>query len=223
MLEKADYLQISKRGLTCSGCGISLVETEKHPSVLVESDEEDMPEASTPTDAPEQTEQAEQAEQAPAQDKPRQSNKKDEDDDQGYRRLDYCADCWQKIKDQAYFSFWIGKRKQSDLPPKKLNRAERNMALVALFDSLNEHNGAESNYTPHLFFLAHLLMKYKIFKWKPNEDRKNTTDKVILFSRTDSEEEVRIPDIDMADELIVTIKGEIEEYLAKSTGQEVKL
>lgn len=146
-----------------------------------------------------------------------------ERDEEGFRRLDYCDECWQKMKDHVFFSFWIGKPKASDLPPKKLNRAERDLALAALFDSLNERNGSEADYSPHLFFLAHLLMKYKLFKWKPARIHPKTGQSVLVFGRSDSEEEVEIPDVEMSDEAIVRVKDEVEAYLAKSVGQEVKL
>jgi len=97
------------------------------------------------------------------------------------------------------------------------------VALVALFDSLSDRNGVESDYTPHLFFLAHLLMQYRIFKWIPALRDPKTGAKTLQFTRSDSEDPVLIPDMELADDMIVTIKTEIEQYLERSTGQAIQL
>jgi hypothetical protein len=147
----------------------------------------------------------------------------EEAEEESFLRLDYCEACWQELKDRAFFSFWVSKRTTTDLPRKKLSKTERNLALVALFDSLSERDDSEVDFTPHLFFLAHLLMKFKIFKWVVTKPDPKTGDLVIHFARTDSEEEVLVADMDMPPEMVVRIKEEIESYLSESTGQPVRL
>lgn len=247
MFDKAEYLSVGKRSETCAQCGASLLDTDRHPSVLVDAEDcpiettaetsakvveiEEKPneggeesELGTPEEpqteaAPEQAGETTDDETLPDAPSPRAS-----DDDEGFHRHDYCPVCWQRMKDDAWFSFWIGRRNPSDLPKKKLNRTERNLALAALFDSLAERDD-ENDYSPHLFFIAHLLMKYKVFKWSPSVRDEKTGQEMIRFLRVgiDPEEEVLIPDMEMTDETILRVKTEVEEYLEETTGQTVQL
>ncbi len=253
MLGTPDYLRVKKRRTECSACGHSLVEEERIPSILLDpkepgtlsATETPLPEtapvstenpstetedtastvspASQETPAPEATpakresrgrKDAKASEKEPAP---------EETDDESFLRLDYCEACWQDLKDRAFFSFWVSKRTTTDLPRKKLSKTERNLALVALFDSLSERDDSEVDFSPHLFFLAHLLMKFKIFKWVVTKPDPKDGELVIHFARTDSEEEVLVPDMDMPPEMVVRIKEEIESYLSESTGQPVRL
>jgi hypothetical protein len=241
MLNEADYLHVSKRRTHCAGCGASLVENECHPSVLVAPEgagEWETPfdpahaEAASQADAPDAAPPAADAETAGEEESkpPTKGPEKDAAPDaessetnDAFLRLDYCATCWADIKERAYFSFWIGRRTESDQPPRKLNRVERNLALAALYDSLAERDDSETDFTPHLYFLAHLLMKFRIFKWQPGIEDPETGETVIRFTRTDAEDEVRLPEVEMPPELIATIKNEIEVYLEQSTGQTIRL
>ena len=231
MLQPSDYLKIGKRGEACAACGKSLLEEPRLASVLIEDEEEqEAPQEAAPEEV-EQTEEApaeaETEAQAEADDDtpPEQPRKKaDEEEEEPYRRIDYCPECWAEIKDRAYFSFWLGKPRDDDAPKRRLNKAERNLALAALFDSLVERQDeAEEDFTPHLFFLAHLLMKFKIFKWKPGTTDPDSGARMLLFDRTDCDEEVTIPDILMPPEMVVKVKEEVEAYLKESTGQAVAL
>lgn len=218
MLEKADYLQIRKRAPHCAHCGKPFTGDERHPSLLMEQNTfchigqtPPLPGGAPGSPVP--------APPAP----PDNKESTPETQETPFQRFDLCADCWAAFKDQAYFSYWMGRPNTSNLPPKKLNRVERNLALLALFDSLAERNGEENDYTPHLFFLAHLLMRYKIFKWLPALRDPANGRKTLLFSRSDSEEPVQVSDMDLPDEMIASIKDEIEQYLERSTGQAVPL
>jgi hypothetical protein len=207
MLETPDYMQIGKRRTHCAGCGVSLVEETRHPSVLLEREQvAPSGETNAPSDAP----------AAPA---PSDSS----ESPAPFERLDYCAKCWDEIKQAAYFSFWVGRRTENDLPVRKLNRAERNLALAALFDSLSERDASEGDFKPHLYFLAHLLMKFRIFKWQPAAPDPDSGETTLRFLRADSGEEVRVAEVDMPDDLIAKIKQEVEAYLQQSTGQEIRL
>lgn len=247
MLEKAEYLRFRKRGTSCAQCGASLLETERHPSMLVEPDRESdlvgaeiggpaesPPMEALPPDAPSDTRNPLKgklralpeaaAESSPEAGEAQISGVSGEDaEDSGFQRFDYCDKCWAEKKDKAFFCFWVGRRAPTDLPPKKLNRAERNLALLALFDSLSEKNNAENDYSPHLFFLAHLLMKFRIFKWQPSATDPETGEKMLCFLRADTQDPVLVPDSNLDDETIVQLKEEIESYLQESTGQAIRL
>ena len=247
MLSTPDYLAISKRRAECAACGRSLVESDRHPSVLVEpveateaaspatgaaASEAPASDAAAPdaitasalaTQAGKPAPLASVAEALAPQAASGAATASADESAVPFRRLDYCEDCWREVKDRAYFSFWIGRRNPTDLPVQKLNRTERNLALVALFDSLAERAGGDTDYSPHLFFLAHLLMRYRIFKYLPSEIHPVTGAATLRFSRTDGEEEARVPDLDMPPEEIVRIKDEVEAYLQQSTGQRIVL
>jgi hypothetical protein len=210
MLEKTDYLRIGKLRTECVQCGVSLVEDGRHVSVLSE----------TATDLTERITSGEVAKESSA---PATPPAESADNDAQFSREDYCLKCWKELKERAYFSFWMGKRDATSLPPKKLNRAERNVVLAALFESLLERHDEENDQAPHLFFLAHLLMKFKVFKWLPAEYDTATNTNMLRFVRVGSDDEIRIPDMEMSDEMIVRVKGEIENYLAESTGLRVVL
>jgi hypothetical protein len=232
MLEKADYLQIKKRASICVRCGKPFTEDEACPSILLETGEPltKPPEVAeiTPVSvenvvAPENVPTPAPVVEVVAPKKKAADAAVAEPEEEAFHRMDYCAACWNELKEHAYFSYWVGKPNAVNGPAKKLNRAERNIALVALFDSLSDRNGVENDYTPHLFFLAHLLMQYRIFKWIPALRDPQTGSKTLQFTRSDSEEPVLIPDMDLPDDMIVTIKTEIEQYLERSTGQVIQL
>lgn len=232
MLEKPDYLKIGKPTGACASCGKSLAESDRLASVLLPS--EDLPQkpnepAESIADREEEVQKFSEREKpdrgkkakSPAPAKGKEESK--EDDDPAFQRKDYCPDCWNQLKDQAYFSYWIGKRTPSLLPARKLNKTERNVALAALFDSLSDHNQEEADFTPHLFFLAHLLMKFKIFKWMPSITHPQTGEAMLRFLKTQTSEEVLLRDVDMPDEMVTRIKEEVESYVRETTGQIIDL
>ncbi len=215
MLQKSDYLRIGKRQAICVKCEKSLTEIDRHPTVLIECDSENSNADQVPVPVDEKTD-------IKSKEKNNQPTT-EEETTAGFQRMDYCEDCWKQYTDNAYFSYWMGKRRDEDLPPIKWNRAARNLALAALFDSLSERKDDGNDYTPHQFFLAHLLMKYKVFRWKPSIEDPETGENMLCFKREGTDEQVLVPNIEMPDELIVKIKNEVEEYLKESTGQEIRL
>lgn len=79
-------------------------------------------------------------------------------------RKDYCFECWSKLNNHKFFSFWIAKRIKPD-PDKKITRLERNRTLLQLFLSLYASQ-ERAGFRAHLFLISHLLMRYQVFKWK---------------------------------------------------------
>jgi hypothetical protein len=127
-----------------------------------------------------------------------------------FERLDYCPECWQQMKDEAYESFWITKR-VIKLRERKLTRKERNAALRALFESLWDRREDE-DVGPHLYFLAHLMMKWGSLKWK-----KSATDpqgrESIVFENPVSGEFLEVTAYEVDDERMQAIHTEIEQFL----------
>jgi hypothetical protein len=209
MFEAPDYLRIGKPTGQCAACGKSLAEAERLASVLVPNENAPAPAAQEAAPPPDPD--------AAAPPKPA------EEEEASFLRHDYCTACWNDLKERAYFSFWIGKRSLAGLPPKKLNKAERNVALAALFDSLADRSDEDPGLAPHLFFLAHLLMKFKIFRWLPAAPHPRTGEPMLRFLKTQTGEEIYVRDVEMSDETIVRVREEVEAYLQQATGQAVKI
>ncbi len=110
-----------------------------------------------------------------------------------------------------YFCYWITRRYQEGPSPeaRKLAKAERNEALWALFNALYSRQDAEL--APHLFLLAHLLMKYRILTFagqgNPGE---------LKFFHQPTQETYLVPDLPLDAVSFVNIKeqldGQLHEY-----------
>ncbi|MCL5270500.1 MAG: hypothetical protein M1457_08115 [bacterium] len=125
-------------------------------------------------------------------------------------RLDYCPDCWQQMKDEAYESFWITHRVPKERKI-RLTRKERSAALRVLFESLWDRRETE-DVGPHLYFLAHLLMKWGGLKWKENLNDARGGE-VVVFEDPATGDRIELAGVDIADERMTAIQGEIEEFL----------
>jgi len=131
-------------------------------------------------------------------------------------RKDFCSRCWEKLGQKDYFSYWITRRLKPG-PNRRLSRKERNDLLLRLFETLHARGEEHEVYT--LYFLAHLLMRYKVFKWKGavteetgDPDVKST---YLVFENRKTGEEIRIPDQDLDGEKIAETKKEIDAYLSE--------
>lgn len=131
-------------------------------------------------------------------------------------RKDFCHECWEQYKDKSYFSYWITKRIAPE-SKQLLSRKERNDLLLRLFESLHRVSDEANAYI--LFYLAHLLMRYKVFNWKgteaePGEVESGGEEKTFLvFENKYTGEEVRIPDQSLDGEKVSSSQKEIEEFL----------
>lgn len=77
-------------------------------------------------------------------------------------RKDFCPECWQRLGEESYFSFWVTKRVTApSVEERRLMRSERNEALWRLFAALYSRE-SEEGLAAQLFLLAHLLMKYRV-------------------------------------------------------------
>jgi hypothetical protein len=137
-----------------------------------------------------------------------------EEDDAEPLRQDFCPSCWAAMRsDKEYFSFWLARR---DPPkPKKLqNRKERNATLLSYFDYLCAKQDPE--YIQHLYFLAHLLMKYSVLKWVRTDPPENEGEpNRIVFRNTVTDDFIAIYEVPLDGERIAAIKKEIDESLQR--------
>ena len=124
-------------------------------------------------------------------------------------RKDYCLACWKQLQDKQFFSYWLTKR---ITPPadKKINRQERNDMLLRLFMAL--YNQEDPANATQLYLLAHLLMKYKVFKWL--ETRQGPTgEDALVFEDTRTGEEIFVAPIAITDDQIAEAKKAVDSYL----------
>lgn len=133
-------------------------------------------------------------------------------------RLDFCPDCWRQMKEEVYESFWITRRVPKEQKVRKLSRRERSTALRILFESLWERRESE-DVGPHVYFLAHLLMKWGGLKW-----RENRTDEAgretIIFEDPASGDRLEIAAVDLDDERMNAVKIEIEQFLRQYASED---
>ena len=179
-MEKEQYFNIKRPEKSCLLCGCSLLDAEKHPSILVHGGDEPL-------------------------------------------RKDFCPKCWERLQDREYFSYWITKRLKP-ASDRRLTRKERNDLLLRMFESLYQQND-EKNATM-LFYLAHLLMRYKIFNWKgmrsmPADTEKNLPERTtLIFENKQTGEEIQVSDQIPDGEKISVAKKEIDDYLQSNLIEE---
>ena len=143
-------------------------------------------------------------------------------------RSDYCAECWGKLEEGQYFSHWLAKR---EAPPERnrISREERNRLLLALFELLSVGGEAEGQTGEDgalavdseaiRYFLGHLLMRFRIFKWHRTEADSG----LIFFENTQSGESYSVQSMELDDETILKIKNVVEECLRKGQNLDVSL
>lgn len=124
-------------------------------------------------------------------------------------REDLCPKCWDHMAEREYFSYWITRRIQVGPSPeeRRLARSERNEALWALFNALYSRDDAE-DFTPQLFLLAHLLMKYRILQYTGHEDE-NT----LVFQHPQSGARYLIPELPLDEVPFVDAMMEVEKRM----------
>ncbi len=127
------------------------------------------------------------------------------------KRGDFCPECWEFIKNEAYDSYWLTKRQKKERRLPKLSRREKAVAARALFESLWERRDMEE-VDADLYFLAHMLMKWGGLKWK----REATDEKgreIIVFENPTTGDTIEIPTVHMDETLVDQIKERLESHL----------
>ncbi len=188
-MEKELYLRIGRPHNVCALCNKPIAVAGKHPSALLETEEKPAP-------------------------KEQSGGKKGEAEPDGPLREDYCPDCWEKARQKNYFSFWISRR-EAPKPRKIKSRKERNAALLAYFDFLLQKN--DPAYAQHLYFLAHLLMKFSALKWVRSDPPANReSGERIVFRNTQSDDLVTVEAVALEDDAVARIKREIDEFICRN-------
>ena len=138
-----------------------------------------------------------------------------------FERFDFCPVCWEHVKDEAFESFWITRRDQGTRKLPKLTRRERAVAIRALFESLWERRQDEEVET-HLYFLAHLLMKWGGLKWR--ENRSDTSGgEVVVFEDPIAGDRIEVTPGRQDDQSMVAIKKEVEEFLKQYSAEDQEI
>jgi len=119
-------------------------------------------------------------------------------------RQDFCPKCWGQMEHREYFSYWLTRRLNEGPSPeeRKLVKAERNERLWALFNALYAERSEEL--APHLFLLAHLLMKYRVLAFQGREGDE------LRFLHAPSQETYRIADLPLSAVSFIDVKEEID-------------
>lgn len=146
------------------------------------------------------------------EEKRKKADKKTEDD--APLREDYCPKCWHDIQDVNYSGFWLSKR-EPPKPRKIQNKKERNAALMAYFDNARSSDEQTPTVKETLFFTAHLLMKYGVFKWNRTETDEITGIETIIFRHGNGEDDILVEEISLTDERGLELKNEVDEFLSK--------
>ncbi len=133
-------------------------------------------------------------------------------------RRDYCRKCWERLQDEEFYSYWVAKREKPE-ERTKISKADRNRLLLAMFErideTLSDDDDAEAERAGKLFFLAHLLMRFRAFRWARTDHEAGK----VCFVNIQSEEEWEVDQVELSDETVLAIKQEIEEFLRK--GQDI--
>jgi hypothetical protein len=135
----------------------------------------------------------------------------DEEDPDMPQRRDYCPACWEQRGEQDFVGFWMARREKPK-PRKIQNRKERNARLLSYFDFLLQKGDQE--YAQHLYFLAHLLMKYSVFRWVRSEPAGTEgVNERIVFRNVVTDDFVTVESVRLDDERLGAIKKEVDGYL----------
>jgi len=128
---------------------------------------------------------------------------------EGALREDICPECWGRLGEKNYFSYWVTRRFQEGPTPeqRRLAKAERNEALWALFNALYAIR-EDGDLEPQLFLLAHLLMKYRILRFQRTEEPD-----ILLFHHAPTAETFRVRDLPLDACSFVDVKDQIESRL----------
>lgn len=126
-------------------------------------------------------------------------------------RADFCADCWEFAKGDAYDSFWVTRRIKKEKRIPKLSRREKAVAVRALFESLWERRDDE-DVEAHLYFLSHLLLRWGGLKWVRNKIAPDGGE-IIVFENPATGDPIEVRTVDTSSDAIAEVKTRIENFL----------
>lgn len=124
-------------------------------------------------------------------------------------REDICPACWEKMGHREYFCYWITRRYQQgpSAEERKLERAERNEALWALFNALYSRE-SQDELAAQLFLLAHLLMKYRVLQYHGLAE-----DGRLRFFHPPTQESFLVPDMPLDAVSFVDVKAQLDKQV----------
>jgi len=125
------------------------------------------------------------------------------------QRRDICPECWEKMADHEFFSFWLTQR-EAPKPDPRVTREEQNRRLLALFEQMR--NAGDDRFRPHVYILAHTLMKRRLLKWEGTERTENGVVR-IMFRNPATDERIQVEEIDIGDESLLAVMREIDRTL----------
>lgn len=124
-------------------------------------------------------------------------------------RRDFCATCYEAKGKAEYFSYWLTKRVNGPAPgERRLARSERNDALWRLFAALHGNDGGASDSAMQIFFLAHLLLRYKVLAYVGR-----TADGRLEFRHPKLAESFLVQDLAVESIDAAGVKGFVDEQL----------
>jgi len=127
------------------------------------------------------------------------------------KRRDYCPDCWQFIKNEAFDVYWMTRRLKKEKVIPKLSRREKAVAARALFESLWDQRDRE-DVEADLYFLAHLLMKWGGLKWK-REEKDGDGHDIIVFENPSTGDSIEVRSVHLSEEALEQTKSRLENFL----------
>jgi len=131
--------------------------------------------------------------------------------DQGVpERRDVCRECWETVADKDFYSFWVTQR-EAPKPDLRRTRQQQRAALMRLFEQF--HASGDPQFRPHVYLLAHLLMKHRQLVWE-GEARADGGEPIVLFRHPVTGDLLRVAGVSLDDERLVAVKREIDAAVA---------
>ncbi len=121
-----------------------------------------------------------------------------DEEEQVLLRHDYCPECWEKVKNNEFFSHWLVRREIDSSENKREQRKTRKERAAKLFDDILESDSPDR--MPRLFILAHLLLRFKVLNWAGYDFDTETGERFLVFEKVSNREKVRIPSIKLSEE-----------------------
>lgn len=142
----------------------------------------------------------------------------DDDDDATGEPLreDFCDQCWPEVRERGFYGFWIARR-EAPKPDGRASRRERNAILLSYFDFLSRDTATNAQ---RLYVVAHLLMKFQVFKWVRTERDGTSPAETVVFRNTATDEEVSVTAAPPDGDAVAAIVDEINHYLDRGPAPE---
>jgi hypothetical protein len=133
--------------------------------------------------------------------------------DAGLRRADFCPECWEFAKTEAHDFFWLTRRERADKPAPRLSRRQKAVAARALFESLWERRD-EEDVEGHLYFLAHLLLRWGGLRWvRAGGDEAGR--EIVVFENPATGDLLELRAVEASDDSIQQVRQNVEAFLAE--------